>query len=534
MQLPEESMVTRLESLLESFTIICKPERVFLALLVVFGTAAIILFRQGILPLPIEYFLFYSVLIFLFSLYRPVYVWSAVVFFLPFEVVTVALVGGADFRPYQWLVAVLFAALMTLFLQKKQRFPIVRWYDCLLSLIFAGAIIGHFVLSTPGDGGIKNILVIVSFAGLYGLGRAFVTNHAAFVATVKAFLASASVVTAYAFYQIFLFEKGGTHFMVMPGRPNSTFTEADWLGFFLGGALLVTTVLLVRAYQEKNKILLIALLALQNMFTIGLIATVSRSAWLGALLGLGFLVGVLFWRDKKLCLQLATSVVGIFFLAVAVVDVFHVTRFDLGQRLQSTTTTQQTITIACKDERILPEQVNQIAELSSYECRHIDLEAITAEQAAGSIIRTVNRPDPNITIRVSIYQQTFVALKNNWLLGLGPGSSTALFGVDSRGASLNSSNMFLEVWLLAGLLGFIGLSSFWFLSGALLMRSLVRRKTIGERWYILAGLLALWFHASTFNFFNAGLFLGEFALLLIFLAWYLEKKAPHIKNIWQR
>jgi hypothetical protein len=320
----------------------------------------------------------------------------------------------------------------------------------------------------------------------------------------------------------------------MPGRPNSTFTEADWLGFFLGAVLLTVTVLLIRSYQEKNKGERVLLTLLETVFAMGVIMAVSRSAWLGVLMGLTFLIGVTFWRSRRLGLQITTTLVGVLFLAVTLVEVLHLSRFDLGQRLQSTATTEQTITIACKDNRSLPSEVGTVEELSPYGCRHIDLEAIPREQAAGSVIRTIERPDPNVAIRASIYQKTFVALKNNWFLGLGPGSHEQLFGVDSRGANLNSSNMFLESWLLSGLVGFIGLASFWFLAGALLMRSIIRRKTIGERWYILVGLLALWLHTSTFNFFNAGLLLGEFFLLLIFLAWYLERKAPHIKNIWQR
>jgi hypothetical protein len=86
---------------------------------------------------------------------------------------------------------------------------------------------------------------------------------------------------------------------------------------------------------------------------------------------------------------------------------------------------------------------------------------------------------------------------------------------------------------MAGLLGFIGFSSFWLLTGGLLFRSLIRRKTLGERWYILAGLFAVWLHTSVFNFFNAGLLLGSFFLIIICSAWYLEKKAPTIEKIWQ-
>jgi hypothetical protein len=532
MQLAEKNLEATLESFLESLVGACTPDRVFLWTLIVSGVVSIVLFQQGVLPLTLDYFLFYSVLLLLFALYRPLYAWGTLIFFLPFEVITVTTVEGAAFRPYQWLTIVLLLATLVLILQRKQTVPTIRWYDALLFLVVLGAVLGQIIFNSPG--GLKNILVFFSFAGLYGLGRVFLVSQKTLHTTIKSFLASATVVAVYALCQSFLFEKGGEHFMVMPGRPNSTFTEADWLGFFLGAALLVTAVLFIKGYQEKDKVQLVLWTILETVFVMGAIVTVSRSAWLGILLGLTFFLGVLCVRSKKLFVQLTTTLVGVFFIAVTLVQVFHLSRFDLSQRLQSTATTEQTITIACKDNRSLPSQVATVEELLQYECRHIDLEVIPAERAAGSAIRTIGRPDPNITIRATIYQKTFEALRGHWFLGLGPGSSATLFGVDSRGASLNSSNMFLETWLVSGLIGFIGLSSFWFLTGALLMRSIIRRKTIGERWYILMGLLALWIHASTFNFFNSGLLLGEFSLLLIFLAWYLERKAPHIQNIWQR
>ena len=46
-------------------------------------------------------------------------------------------------------------------------------------------------------------------------------------------ISSATVVGLYAIIQNILYKNGGLHMEVMPGRPNATFAEADWLGMYL-------------------------------------------------------------------------------------------------------------------------------------------------------------------------------------------------------------------------------------------------------------------------------------------------------------
>jgi len=91
----------------------------------------------------------------------------------------------------------------------------------------------------------------------------------------------------------------------------------------------------------------------------------------------------------------------------------------------------------------------------------LNLEDIEKEKATGNIITTVYRDDPNINIRAEIYHKSWEEIKKYSILGIGWGNISQVLGTDERGMGLNSSNIFLEVWLGSGILGLIASLFMW-------------------------------------------------------------------------
>ncbi len=121
------------------------------------------------------------------------------------------------------------------------------------------------------------------------------------------------------------------------------------------------------------------------------------------------------------------------------------------------------------------------------------------------MIRTTERPDPNVVIRKQIYQTSLLAIQEHPFFGIGWGAIGDWLGRDERGAALNASNIFLEIWLGSGL---FGVSAFLlFVGGAvfLVYQDIWRlRKTTELSFFIrltFVGLLA-------FDMFNSGFLLG--------------------------
>ena len=531
-----------LEERLARVGALLQPERVFLVFLGIVGVASIILLNTGVLPLVPTYALFYLVLLFLFGLYRPEWLWLAVAFFLPFEILTVAVVGTSiDIRGYQFGMVALGAATLVLLLQKKRTLPILRWFDGALGLLLIGAVL-TFVLRQLPLASVKEIIILFSFAFLYGLGRIFIRKKSDVEHFLAALTVSGVVTALYALWQILMFQGGGQHFMVMPGRPNSVLEEADWLGFFMGMIGLVTLVAFLKA-KEWYRELSFALLTL--LFLVTLIITVSRSAWLSMavglfvlalLLGVEFVSGFVHARPKNIrtIFKFFLGVPVFLVLAVGIVVGTHLTRFELDERLASTGG-QQLITAACTKEVDPPKEIVSLDELAVYGCQHINLEEQSDFENQGYVIAEVSRPDPNVSIRKSLYQQTGSILKEHFLLGLGWGESLKVFGTDGRGAGLNSSNLFLEVWLGSGLLGLWGLLFFWFGILYALVNRLIHKREMTDGFWWSALVLALWCQVTVFNLFNAGLLLGVFVVFVMLAAWYAEKTLPYtFRSLWQK
>lgn len=518
-----------------------EPDRVFLIFLFLAGLAVIILHNTGVFPLSSSYAVFYLLLLILLGLYRPNFLWQGVVFFLPFELIVVAtLPANVDLRAYQLGIVALLISTFLLWIQKKLILRTLRWFDLALALVLVGGTLTFFLNRLPAANS-KDVFILYSFASFYYLGRLYLQKRRDVQAFIYTLLASGVAVAVYGIYQAIAFQKNWSDFMVMAGRPNSVFEEADWLGLFMGLvalAALVVTLQLKRWYQEFGGAVLFVL------FLITLIITVSRSAWLGfgvaivalaILLGYEYLSGFIHTRPKenRILIKFFLGVPVALILSLAIIFFFDLTRFQLGDRLTSTGTGDQVITIACTQGANPPASVENKDALGLYGCQHINLEEQEKFKGEGYIVREIEHPDPNIAIRQNLYQQTFAILKDHFFLGLGWGESVKAFGTDGRGAGLNSSNIFLEIWLGSGLIGLLGFLVFWLGIFFAILKRLYHKREMTEGFWLSILLLGFWLHATVFSLFNASLLLGIFIAVIMLFSWYGEKTAPKISNLWR-
>ncbi len=444
---------------------------------------------------------------------------------------------GVAVRPYQLLAILIISATLIKSAQKKNivDFPKLYWPDwVILSFGFAG-FLSVFTALEKGLA-LKQSIIALSFIGIYFLVRTFIDNFSDIKKIFPFFLSSAVLISFYGIWQNIRFAKGLESFEVMPGRPNATFTEADWLGEFLimflavicaaiyyfskkNDALIIDSQILEKAkkinfFRFANK-QIIAYFAILTFIFVVLIMTVARSAWLGAIVVLVFFVKAIFlnsslrsvnWQFKKAS-YMTLGIVTSFVLAIGFVKVFNLSSFELVNRAQSTASGLQEITISCESENInLPDKIQNIDDLLMYGCKHINLEEIESEKERGEFVTTINRADPNIKIRSEIYAKSLNEIRKNPIFGIGWGSIGKVLGVDDRGSSLNASNIFLEVWLGSGILGLVSLI---FIFGFILIKSLIMFFKEDEDKRVLAVFLILGFFATVIpNLFNSGIFLA--------------------------
>jgi O-antigen ligase len=255
-----------------------------------------------------------------------------------------------------------------------------------------------------------------------------------------------------------------------------------------------------------------------------LLLTMARSAWLGAValvlcFGVGYLIRIKLETGRFLGRRwwlFLVPFLGATLASLVFVLFTPLSPFPLLERIESTGGLQ-TITVACNERQSLPETIESLDDLSAFGCRHITLETIEAEQSAGFYVTTVDRPDPNVTIRGEIYGRVTRLIQDHIFLGLGWGSVTALLGVDERGAGLNASNVFLEVWLGSGLLGLVAFVLFLvFMSLRLFSRILNPDQK--DQGLLSLTLLALLIGFTVFNLFNSGILLGFYFLFFSVVA----------------
>lgn len=492
---------------------------------IVLVLALIILSNLNVLPFKnIGDFLFFTALAFGFALYRPG--WSFLFFIGTIALENINLAPaevGLNIRPYQLLGLMTLIAVGIRYYSRRLNFKISKfqWPDYLVILFVLGGFLGSLNAS-DGFLAFKQSVIITSFALLYFLVRIFIRNLDDVKRIMPFFLTSSFVVVIYAIWQNWQFMQGQNNFEVMPGRANATFSEADWLGMFL---VLLLSVLYVTAYNLYSRMKILNLSYKTYVFGysclvwimiiltwMALIITVARSAWLGAaLVTMGMFLYLLLKRDVKLFLILAVAIL----FSVGLVYLFNLSNFQLNNRIQSTASGEQEITIACKNEIEIPSPIKNVDELNKYNCKHINLQDIEKEMMAGSIIKKIYRQDPNVSIRKEIYVKSFEEIKNNLFFGIGWGNISEVLGKDERGTGLNSSNIFLEIWLGAGIFGII---SFLILVGYILGRGkLFFLKKMKEGKFLRQDSGMDFFHLFLVlsavaiiipNLFNAGIMLG--------------------------
>jgi hypothetical protein len=473
-------------------------------------------------------FLFFAFLGLLLAIYRPG--WTFVLFIgaLALENINLApKTFGLALRPYQFLGAITAVALLVQIVTKRIPFslPKWKWYDALAILFALGSFLSVFSAINRAVS-LKQAVVALSFVVLYFVTRVYVQSFEDLKRIMPFFLSSAGVVVLYGILQNIIFIHGGNSFEIMPGRSNATFAEPDWLGIYL--VFLLAAMFMVIYYQNNKTRVFDFQFSISRQFSIlqflnytflalifiALILTVSRSSWLGAILvTIGFLkimltngtLQISAWDWKKFFRALQNIVLTLV-CSIAIIYLFGLTRFQIFNRAASTGGLQK-ITIACgQDHPAVPQMIENISELQQYGCRHINLEDIEKEKSAGNAILETSRPDPNVNIRAGIYQKSVAQIKQHPIFGIGWGSVSAILGTDERGAGLNASDIFLEVWLGAGL---IGILSFVILLGYIFIKSIIMyldrntdNKTAAV--FILLG----WAAIVIPNLFNSGIFLG--------------------------
>lgn len=511
-----------METILENISRFFQQEKTLLLLGSGLGFVVFVLmYWFGLFPLDSSWFVFCTILMLLAALYRPAWVFLCLLTWLPLEVITLAPEGfGGGWRPYQWLALVLFVALGIRKLSGRPT-PLFRWHwlDGVLMMIPLSVVISAFALGIPGSVRLGGVFSV--FALLYLLARFFWRSSKEILAAVP-FVALGMVLSLMAgLAQTILHTFSGSGFMVMPGRPNASFAEPDWYGAFLLVVIALGLALVKHLRRHSDPVFIsritffsssVRFLFLGISF-LSLVLTVSRSAWLGAgMLSFIFIFLVSLpvnqaprkfqWREGLFFGNALVVLVG---FAVMIALGAGLTRFDLGSRAASTATGFQKITLACLDDRALPFRIDSLDELDPLGCRFITLEEIPDRENEGLIVRTILRPDPNVEIRRHIYETSFGALQEHPLRGIGWGTIGDRLGRDERGAALNASNIFLEVWLGAGIVG-VG-AFFLFLGGSIVF--LYRRLRFGGRYPEISIFIASTLGGlMVFNLFNSGILLG--------------------------
>lgn len=498
-----------------------------------------------VIPMRMGDFIFLVLVYLIFAIYRPG--WSFLFFLGTIVLENVNLAPeslGIAVRPFQLAGGLTIVSLLLRIFAKRINFKLVKlkWYDFVVGVFVLSGFVSAFAANQKGSA-FKQSIILFSFAILYWLVRNYIQTFDDLKRIAPFFIGSSIIAVFYGIFQNIRFMKGLDSFEVMPGRPNSTFAEPDWLGIYL--TLLIAVMYSIIYYLNKSedekeslisnfqfptlptvrqaskiqntKHLLFAAFYLLLVPTyILLILTVSRSAWLGAgFITLVFLKAIFTnfsfktkdWRGKEFFRHLL-FVFGSIILSLGIVYIFHLTNFQLFNRAESTGTGLQKITVACDSGRVteLPEKIGNVSELEQYDCRHINLEDIEKERDLGFEIQEVYRNDPNVEIRSQIYAKSIQEIKNHPIFGIGWGNISNILGKDERGAGLNSSNIFLEVWLGSGIIGLLAFLAIWvyiFIRSVIyVLRDDFESKAIGT--FMLLGFFAL----LTPNLFNSGIYLG--------------------------
>jgi len=491
-----------------------QKKRILTLLNVVVLVNVIWLYHVGFLDsVPWMSFIMLSIGIFILALYYPMIVFSLFIGTIPLEIINIA----PDYltsalRPYQFLGVVLFCTVLVRHVvgMSKQKFLTWGFFDILITIFIGfGFVHAIFIDNTT----LKQLLIVLSFGLLYFVVRYFVRTKDDVLALLPILVSSAVVIALYGIVQNVMSLTGGVSGEVMLGRPNATFAEPDWLGMYLvfGVGVLLTYLYYSAYHKHVWKFFDGALYASGMAIFVTLIITVARSAWIGVVVVIfGYLLIIFLQKKYKLFAMHSFWIVSVGLLSMIVVLGFHLTNFELFNRVQSTHSGLQGITVACEPRQTresVPAEISDVSELEQYGCAHINLEDITNLESQGYSITKVYRNDPNVKVRADVYARTIALIAQKPLMGYGWGSSSTLLGNDESGTPLNASNIFLETALSVGLIGtsvliIIFLSIIIFAVTMLWTSNNMKEKSIAI--FAIVGVVAI----IVPNLFNAGLFLG--------------------------
>lgn len=494
---------------------------------------------SGILPPDTADFAFFFFLATLAALYRPGWMFLLLLAVLPLETINLApTIFGADLRPYQFLELAILTGLLIRLLSKKTlpELPVFGKGDLLLALVPIGSFLAIGNATSPAAS-LRLSLILLSFYGLYLLARIYLRSYDDVRRVIPFLAVSGLIVLGFAFFQGIRSMAGLEAFEVMPGRPNAMFPEPDWLGAYLVvlGAGLFAVGSGFRSeggegFRARTSRHIGFFISLSGLFSI-LLMTVSRSAWLGLAISGGIALALIAysWREARAIGIYASGVAAAFFLALSLVTGIPLTAFDLSGRADSIVSGDQSITVSCEGETMLPEKIASTDELAALGCRHIDLEEIDTERSAGRFIAVTDRPDPNVDIRKGIYQKSWAEIREHPVLGIGWGSISSVLGTDSRGAGLNASNVFLEVWLGSGIVGLLGFVGFLSLALTHMARAFLRSSAEAD---VLSEFLPIFLLSAlpgllVFDIFNSGILLG---FLWVLFAMALVERRPGVSR----
>lgn len=489
---------------------------------------------------------------------------------------------GINIRPYQLLGGILFFTISTkhffywLISKSKKSdcktfFNKIKFRDYLVLIFVFSSFLSSF-FSVNKAVSFKQSVIVSSFAIFYFLTRIFVKNFQDLKKAIYFFLNSSLIVTVYGIWQNWRFMQNLNHFEKMTGRPNATFLEPDWLAMFLVFLLAGLYGLVYFRFIANNEKIVFSKIFLKSeilnklffrsrskiifqddknngnfeivfflyffifLIYILLLLTVARSGWLGAgVVTIFYLLFVLLnlngkfgWQkffqfqnySWKNFFQQGFTLFFLGILAIISIFSFKLTNFELGNRIQSTSSGNQEITISCLPNFSIDQKyflnshkiIENVSELEKYNCRHINLEEIESEEAKGNLVKKIYRKDPNFNVRSESYQKSWQTIQKHFILGVGWGNIGSILGKAEDGTELNASNIFLEIWLGAGIFGLISfililINIFW-QGFDFVQNENFLKKCFGL--FLLLGLVAI----LVPNLFNAGILLGFLWLFL--------------------
>ncbi len=460
----------------------------------------------------------FFLLFLIWAFWKPKAVFGVFLATIVLEHVPLASVGGVDLRWYQVVAVSLAIGLLLRFFMGKEDLKgfmlSLKWVDAILGVVFVMSI---FSAQFNGGVAMKQSLVLASCIFIYFLARYFMRSRGDILRSLSFFVGSFFIVSVYGVAQNILFLSGGVSNEVMAGRPNATFTEADWLGVYASVGVVLYSIFvlsLVGDSKETSKRYMSFRVLSYEMLILSwvlLILTVARSAWSASVVGLVAVGSVLLCKKGFFSvIDWGKNVLATGVLAVCLVFGLHLTPFELGNRIQSVGSGLQEITIACQGgvDRVVPRVIDRMEDLQRNGCQQIDLEEIGSYESQGYTVQKVFRKDPTVEIRKTVWATTAQQIQEHPILGIGWGNIGAILGTDKSGASLNSSNIFLEFWLGSGMVGFLGIIGIF--GWALVSGFRSSWSEDGETRLFGLAILGIGMVFLVANLFNAGHFLAIF------------------------